>query len=141
MQKLAQGKYNLFVSNRDGLRVEKFEGQFKKDEFNPLTSKITINRNETYQDIIGFGASFTDSAGINIASLSEDLQESMMRSMFSEEGSEYSIARVPIGGTDFSPRGYTYQDDQNASFSLQHEDFKYKVRLLQLLSNFIYRLP
>lgn len=38
---------------------------------------------------------------------------------------------MPIGGTDFSTRGYTYSDaNKNATlagFNLTEEDFKYKV--------------
>lgn len=127
MEKLEKGKYNLFVSNIKGKRVEKVEGQFRKNQYNPFVSKITINRKKTHQTIIGFGASFTDSAGINIASLPKDMQETLLKSLYSEEGSEYSIGRVPIGGSDFSIRPYTYQDRQNESFALQYEDFHYKV--------------
>lgn len=54
------------------------------------------------------------------------------RSYFSSEGIEYTMGRVPIGGTDFSARGYTYHDnitDANlGSFNLTEEDFKYKVK-------------
>lgn len=128
VEKIEKGKYNLFVSNVKGLRVKKFEGQFEDDKYNPLLSKVDLKRDQVRQTMIGFGATFTDSAGINIASLPKGLQETFFRSLFSEEGSEYSIGRVPIGGSDFSPRPYTYQDDQNGSFALQPEDFQYKVR-------------
>lgn len=55
----------------------------------------------------------------------------MRRSYFSKEGIEYNLGRVPIGGTDFSTRGYTYSDDNSDAtlkgFKLTIEDFKYKV--------------
>lgn len=54
------------------------------------------------------------------------------RSYFSKDGLEYSLGRVPIGGTDFSTRGYTYQDNSTdaslKSFNLTEEDLIYKVR-------------
>lgn len=130
MEKLSKGQYNLFVSNRNGLRVQKYGGQFQKINISLVVSKIRINRAESYQVIEGFGASFTDSAGINIASLPKSLQQTLLDSMFSEEGSEYSLARVPAGGTDFSSRPYTYQDrysDGLGGFALEKEDFEYKV--------------
>lgn len=57
----------------------------------------------------------------------------MCSSYFGPDGIGYSIGRIPIGGTDFSTRPYTYDDnnlrvDMNLSaFSLQKEDFEYKV--------------
>ena len=57
------------------------------------------------------------------------------RSYFAPEGNRYNLGRVPIGGTDFSTRPYTYDDrgkepDVNLThFALQPEDYKYKVKL------------
>lgn len=127
MKPLARGKYNVFVSNIKGERLTKTEGTFEEDEFKLFTTKLTIDRSSTYQNMLGIGASFTDSALVNIASLPPNLQEYLMKSMWSEDGAEYSIGRVAIGGSDFSLRGYTYHDDINGSFSLQPEDFQYKV--------------
>lgn len=53
------------------------------------------------------------------------------RAYFSQDGIEYGIGRVPMGGTDFSTRKYTYDDlpgDVGLSqFSLAKEDLFYKV--------------
>lgn len=47
------------------------------------------------------------------------------------------MGRVPIGGTDFSFRGYTYQDNDTdatlKSFNLTSEDFEYKVNSSKIL--------
>ena len=50
-------------------------------------------------------------------------------------GIEYSLGRVPIAGTDFSTRAYTYDDDHDGDFnleffSLQPEDIEYKIPLI-----------
>lgn len=127
VEKVEKGKYNLFVSDVKGKRVERVEGEFQKDKFNAFVTKITVNRKKTHQSIVGFGGAFTDSAGVNIGALPKGMQKTLLRALFSEDGSEYSLGRVPIGGSDFSLRPYTYQDDQNGSFALQQEDFKYKV--------------
>lgn len=54
------------------------------------------------------------------------------RSYFSEEGIEYNMGRVPIAGTDFSTRTYSYDDgepdEQLVNFALVPEDYKYKVK-------------
>jgi O-glycosyl hydrolase len=53
------------------------------------------------------------------------------RQYFDPNGIGYSIARIPMAGTDFSLRSYTYADsagDVNlTTFALQKEDYDYKV--------------
>ncbi len=52
-------------------------------------------------------------------------------SYFSARGIEYGIARVPMAGTDFSTRTYSYDDFPGdvtlSNFSLTEEDLVYKV--------------
>lgn len=57
--------------------------------------------------------------------------KSYFRSYFSENGIEYNLCRVPIAGTDFSTRSYSYDDGAAdptlKNFHLAEEDFKIKV--------------
>jgi len=71
------------------------------------------------------------------------------RSYFGQEGIDYSMGRVPIGGTDFSTRPYTYDDDVQdlggvdanlTKFALQPEDFKLKVNIYSFPFS-IYNFP
>lgn len=41
--------------------------------------KITINRTDVYQEIFGFGGAVTDSAAINIHSLTHETSEHLLR--------------------------------------------------------------
>lgn len=98
---------------------------------NPTTT-ITIDRDATQQEILGFGGAFTDATGINIQKLTEDVQIKLLESYFSPDGIEYNFGRVPMGGTDFSTEGYSYDDtdspdSQLSQFELQQEDFDYKI--------------
>lgn len=70
--------------------------------------------------------------GDSVVAISRYLyQVFLRRSYFSDDGLEYNLGRVPIGGTDFSVRGYSYQDNDTdanlKSFKLSEEDFNYKV--------------
>lgn len=102
------------------------------------STKLTINGNK-YQKIFGFGGAFTDATGINIKSLSEDVQKKLLESYFGSTGIGYSLCRVPIAGCDFSPRPYSYDDVDGdvelKHFALQPEDFKYKVSTYPLQLN------
>jgi hypothetical protein len=85
-----------------------------------------------FQTIQGFGGAFTDSAGININSLSAGAKRNLLSAYFDlEVGIGYSLGRVPIGGTDFSTRGYSYLDTPDnfnlSTFKLAKEDFEQKV--------------
>ena len=92
---------------------------------------LTIDISKRYQTILGFGGAFTDSTGINIAALPKDLGESIIRGYFSENGLEYTMGRIPIAGSDFSIRPYSYDDvegDLNLThWALAEDDLKFKV--------------
>ena len=81
--------------------------------------------------MIGFGGAFTDSTGLNIDKLSPESQESLIRSYFAPEGIRYDTCRIPIAGSDFSTRPYSYDDVPGDTtltfFNLTMEDFRYKV--------------
>jgi glucosylceramidase len=87
-------------------------------------SVITVNPNTTYQSMVGFGASFTDSAAYNVYNSSA--RDSIMTALFSpSSGIGLSWLRQPIGATDFSLNFYSYDDgaaDPSLSrFSVAHD--------------------
>lgn len=47
---------------------------------------MTLDTAQRYQKVKGFGGSVTDAAAINILSLSQKVQDNLLRSYFSEEG-------------------------------------------------------
>lgn len=128
------GQYLVYTSTQDGLRFQKYQGPITPSELNGDVT-ITIDRSQRLQTILGFGGAFTDAAAINIANLSSETQDRLLRTYFSDEGLEYTLGRVPIGGSDFSKRGYTYDDDHDGDFNLTYfalasEDVDYKIPLI-----------
>ena len=132
------GTATVFESSKSGHRFKEstlqIEANIKNISTETLT--ITINRSKTYQNILGFGGAFTDITGFVLNSVPKSLSDSLMNSYFSENGIQYNMARVPIAGTDYSFREYSYDDTQGNKddmtlqhFALQDEDFKYKVRI------------
>ena len=58
--------------------------------------------------------------------------QNVFSSYCSDSGIQYNMLRVPIGGTDYSTRGYAYneqpEDDVTLSnYTLAYEDYEYKV--------------
>ncbi|XP_076762712.1 putative glucosylceramidase 2 [Xylocopa sonorina] len=125
------GKYYWYVSNKDGLRLDLRTGDFGSCNNSANDIVLNINTTKRYQTIFGFGGAFTDSAGFNIKKLSNATQNNLLRSYYDKDGSRYTLGRIPIAGTDFSLRAYTYDDVENDNtlnyFSLAPEDYAYKI--------------
>ncbi|CAB3379701.1 Hypothetical predicted protein [Cloeon dipterum] len=139
-ERVTAGKYLVYSSSIDGLRLEKSEGNFS-DSTLPSGVKYTIDRNRTYQKIFGFGTAFTDAAGINLLKLnSTDSQDKLLKAYFSSEGIELNFGRVPIGGCDFSTHTYSYDDVENdtnlSNFSLTMEDDTFKIPIIKRAQKF-----
>jgi glucosylceramidase len=131
------GTFTSFTTSKAGLRFQQVDGIVGDPlPVTDVNATITLHRTTTYQSIIGFGGAFTDAAGINILSLDKDAQTRLLRSYFSEDGLEYNVGRIPIAGSDFSTRAYSYDDNSPgdfglANFSLQYEDYVYKIPVIQ----------
>ncbi|XP_031839025.1 lysosomal acid glucosylceramidase-like [Nomia melanderi] len=128
------GKVNWYVTNKEGQRLSLKTAQFDTEEKSSHNITIDIDSSIKYQRIIGFGGAMTDSSGMNIMNLSPGTQQKLLESYFGNSGAKFTVVRIPIGGTDFSTRIYSYDDyDDDASlehFALAEEDYKYKIPLL-----------
>lgn len=126
-----KNEYQIFSTSKSKLGYRTKLGAFIQGNEGSGNTVINVYEN-VRQKIVGFGGAFTDSTGINIRTLPEKAQKKLIDSYFDKTGIEYSLCRVPIGGTDYSTRPYTYDDYPNDSslkhFKLQPEDFNYKVR-------------
>ena len=84
--------------------------------------------------LLGFGGAFTDAAADAFASVSAGLQAQILRQYFGPDGIGYRLGRVPIGGTDFSTRAYTYDDGAAGDLALRNfsvaGDERHKLPLL-----------
>ena len=84
--------------------------------------------------LLGFGGAFTDAAADAFASVPAGLQAQILRQYFGPDGIGYRLGRVPIGGTDFSTRAYTYDDDAAGDLALRNfslaADERHKLPLL-----------
>lgn len=144
-------QYYLFTSNREGVRFNLTKKNFgvklkSRSKFLLLFLLVDLNCNfaglvfnlnadVTYQQVEGFGGAFTDSAGLNIAALSAAAQNKLLEAYFSPDGNAYNFGRVPIAGSDFSVRPYTYADKEFdealTQFNLTDEDHLYKIPFIK----------
>jgi glucosylceramidase len=105
------------------------------------TNPIVVDETQTYQQIEGFGAAFTDTTGYNLnESATKAARNSAMTNLFTRnaDGIGLSFVRNPMAACDLSLSVYSYDDlpagqtDTNlAFFSIAH-DQKDIIPLLQL---------
>ncbi len=95
---------------------------------------IKIDESKTYQNIIGFGGAFTESAAYNLGRVNKSVREKAIKDYFDkEEGLGYTIGRVSIHGCDFSLSSYTYieeNDKELKTFDISR-DLTYVVPLIK----------
>ncbi|XP_075763769.1 lysosomal acid glucosylceramidase isoform X2 [Pelodiscus sinensis] len=130
----ALGSFAKYESSKAGKRLERSEGTFRSDASTPELV-LKLDTAQRYQKVKGFGGSVTDSAAMNILSLSPETQRHLLASYFTEEGIEYNMVRVPMASCDFSTYPYSYADTpsdfQLLNFHLKDEDTKLKIPILQ----------
>ncbi|CAG2175639.1 unnamed protein product, partial [Oppiella nova] len=129
--KTATGVVTLYQSGRDGARLRKSTLHFGKQpegdgKVGAEQLHVKVNQDVKHQEVFGFGGAFTDSTGINIRKAGDKLGDQILRDYFSKDGIEYSVGRIPIGGSDFSTRPYELDDGGEdktlAKFNLTSED-------------------
>jgi glucosylceramidase len=81
---------------------------------------IKIDPEERYQEILGFGGSFTESSACVLSGLSEEKRDEVLQAYFSPDEAAYSLTRTHMGSCDFSLSNYTYA---NTPGDLELSDF------------------
>jgi glucosylceramidase len=86
---------------------------------------IELDPSSRQQEILGFGASFTDAACTVIHRLPEAEREKLLRELFDPAEMGFLVGRVPVGASDYSASVYSY-DDGDADpelkrFSIDHD--------------------
>ena len=131
-QLLEKGISYWYVTNKQGLRMSMSQKKFGIDQSSTSDVILNVDATKRYQTIFGFGGAFTDAVGINLKNLSLGTRDHLIRTYFDRKtGSRYNLGRIPIGGSDFSTRPYTYDEVENDTklehFALTREDYDYKI--------------
>ncbi|MFF7194669.1 discoidin domain-containing protein [Streptomyces sp. NPDC008079] len=100
---------------------------------------ITVDPNQSYQSVDGFGGALTDSSAAVLSRLPRTTRDSAMRQLFDPaRGIGVSFLRQPIGSSDFTAAAahYTYDDMPagQTDFALRHFSIAHDQRqILPLL--------
>lgn len=86
---------------------------------------IEVDAAQKHQDILGFGAAFTDAACYVIHQLGEERERALLEEFFAPENSGFSVCRVPIGSSDYARGVYSFDegapDPELKRFSIAHD--------------------
>lgn len=92
---------------------------------------VKLDEQQAFQEMDGFGASFTDSSAYLINQvLGEEQRQEVMRKLFdAEDGIGLSVLRNPMGASDYARTIYSYddrpateKDTELAHFSITHDE-------------------
>src|SRR5665213_2315244 len=95
---------HYFLTARSGERLTK-----KELTANDSTTAIELklNPDKTYQTIHGFGGCFNEAGWYLLTILDEAKRDQILRSFFHpSEGANFTLARTPIGSSDFALQMY-----------------------------------
>ncbi|MGB5439493.1 MAG: glycoside hydrolase family 30 beta sandwich domain-containing protein [Gammaproteobacteria bacterium] len=81
---------------------------------------VIIRPDIVKQTIDGIGTSFTESSAFVLAHLDKDKRLEVMDKIYGEQGANFTLARTPIGATDFSVEGHYSYDDVDGDDKLEH---------------------
>jgi glucosylceramidase len=99
------------------------------------TGGIVLDPDSTYQELLGFGAAFTDAACYMCNQLPPDSRERLFHDLFDRTEMGFSACRTCMGASDYSRNAYSYDDGppdpELSRFSIEH-DREYILPMLRL---------
>ena len=86
---------------------------------------IELNPGKTFQEMLGFGAAFTDAACYTFNRLEPSVREKLFREMFHPAEMGLNVCRTCIGASDYSTEMFSYDegdpDPEMRRFSIAHD--------------------
>ena len=120
----------VFTTAKDTeLRLTKTEELSFGKKVQPLETEIAIfvNPNKTFQEFMGIGGAITDASAEVFSKLDEAQQETLLQSLYGENGIGYNIIRTSIHSSDFGLGSHTYIEEGDAelkTFSIDKDKEK-----------------
>jgi len=96
-----------------------------KSAANPAGAVIELNPRKKYQEILGFGAAFTDAACYTMNRLEPAEREKLLHELFHPAAMGLNVCRTCIGSSDYSTEMFSYDegepDPEMQRFSVAHD--------------------
>jgi len=90
-----------------------------------INADVTVLTDKYLQTVDGFGGCFNELGWVTISALNETDRDAIMKDLFTEEGMNFTLGRMPIGANDFSRDWYSYnetdKDFEMKNFSIEND--------------------
>jgi len=127
------GEIVPWVTN-EKLRITRKDAIHWQPAGTPEGAGIVLNQDKKFQEILGFGAAFTDAACFVFSQLAAPARERLFHELFHPSEMGLSVCRTCIGSSDYSTHVYSYDegepDPEVTRFSIE-PDKKYILPILR----------
>ncbi len=82
-------------------------------------TNFKIYRDTEFQTIDGIGATFNEIGAVAWMTLPESQRESLMETLFGEDGAAFSFCRTALGASDFGVNAYSYSEVAD-DYTMEH---------------------
>ncbi|MEQ8525317.1 glycoside hydrolase family 30 protein [Gracilimonas sp.] len=111
----------IYETSESGNKLTKLEPASEGGQ----AEEITIKPDERFQEITGFGGSFTEASAYLLNELGDENRNKILEAYFGESGARYSLTRTHMNSSDFSLGNYSYAPvpgDRNLeNFSIEED--------------------
>ena len=98
---------SVYITSKDtGQKVEEVDISHLLTTKSIESPTIKLYKNETRQEILGFGGAFTEASASVYYKLDTEKKGEFIIAYFGEQGNDYSMARTHINSCDFSLGNY-----------------------------------
>jgi glucosylceramidase len=98
---------------------------WRQNSGKPAAEIIALSPEKRFQEILGFGAAFTDAACYMFSQLSANSRESLFHELFHPSELGLNVCRTCIGASDYSTEAYSFDegepDPDLKRFSIEHD--------------------
>lgn len=124
----------VYTTTKDARQIFKETEAIVKDRTESI-SAITLNPEEKFQTIDGFGAAMTWATCYNILKMPQASREKLMNELFNKEtGLGISLVRVSVGASDFNVEEYTWCDKPGLeNFKVDYRDAQTVIPVLKMM--------
>ena len=111
MTTLPEKTISVYITSKDtGQKVEEVDISHLLTTKSIESPTIKLYKNETRQEILGFGGAFTEAAASVYNKLDTEKKGEIIKAYFGGQGNGYNMARTHINSCDFSLGNYSYCD-------------------------------
>jgi len=131
---LSGGAIDVWVTNKKVRCAQSESISWQPASGRAVGEAIALDPERKFQDVLGFGAAFTDAACYTLSRLSADARDQLFHELFHPSQMGLNVCRTCIGASDYSKTLFSYDegdpDPELQRFSIDH-DREYILPLLR----------